>query len=170
MIKLPLYLIGFMACGKTKVGKSLAKQLNLEFIDLDQQVEMNAEKSIAEIFASEGEMAFRKMEHEALKQTAKNQAIVALGGGTVCHYYNMELVKQQGQSVYLKVRPEILYGRLRANKNERPLVKQLSDHELKEFINQKLAEREVYYEQADYILMEDNPSAKKIIDLIDWKH
>jgi shikimate kinase len=77
----------------------------------------------------------------------------------------MELVKQQGQSVYLKVCPEILYGRLRANKNDRPLVKQLSDQELKEFINQKLAEREIYYEQADYILLDDNPSAKKIIEL-----
>jgi shikimate kinase len=165
MSKLPLYLIGFMACGKTKVGKSLAHQLNLEFIDLDEQIEMDAEKFITEIFEREGEKAFRKMEEATLKQTAGKQAIVALGGGTVCHYDNMELVKQQGQSVYLKVCPEILYGCLRANKNDRPLVKQLSDQELKEFINQKLAEREIYYEQADYILLDDNPSAKKIIEL-----
>lgn len=167
MKKLPLYLIGFMASGKSKVGKSLANLLNLEFIDLDEQIEAKAGMSISEIFNKEGEAAFREMEQTALKQTAGKQAVVALGGGTVCHHDNLKLVKQQGSSVYLNVRAEILYGRLRNNKGNRPLVMQLTDDELKGFIDHKLAEREWFYSQADYVLSDDNPSAKKIAQLIE---
>lgn len=169
MKKLPLYLIGFMASGKSKVGKTLASLLNLEFIDLDEQIEAKAGISIPEIFNKEGEAAFRTMEQTALKQTAGKQVIVALGGGTVCHHDNLKLVKKQGCCLYLKVRPEVLYGRLRSNKGNRPLVMKLTDEELKDFIDHKLAERELYYLQADYVLSDDNPSAKKIAQLIDIK-
>lgn len=168
MSKFPIYLIGFMACGKSKVGKRLAKELNLDFIDLDDQIEMDAEKSITDIFEREGEKVFRKMEQTALKQTAGKRAIVALGGGTVCYFDNMNFVKENGTSIYLNVSKEKLYGRLRRNKNSRPLVRDLSDEELKQFVDYKLKERERFYLKADFDLSEEQQSVNSILKLIDW--
>ncbi len=151
MIQKPIFLIGFMASGKTKLGKKIAKRLNLEFLDLDSHIEERYLESINSIFKDRGEEAFRKIEYNVLKELSfKKPTIVSLGGGTPCYMDNMEFIKKTGKSIYLKLSPEILIGRLRADKVNRPLVANLNDFELVEFVKSTLKERELDYKKADY--------------------
>jgi len=168
MSKFPLYLIGFMASGKSKLGKKLAKKLAVDFIDLDQIIEEEEGVPINAIFNEKGEEGFRLIEKLALHTTKDKKAVVALGGGTVCYFDNMNFVKENGTSIYLNVSKEKLYGRLRRNKNSRPLVRDLSDEKLKQFIDYKLKEREKFYLKADFDLSEEQQSVNSILKLIDW--
>jgi shikimate kinase len=123
-----IYLIGYMGSGKSTVGKGLAKKLNLQFIDLDNYIEERNFKTIPEIFASVGEVGFRKIEQHALKEIAEfENVVVATGGGAPCFFDNMELIKRTGVSVYLNGTPRILAERLLNSKTERPLMKSRAD-------------------------------------------
>lgn len=166
MNKLPIYLMGFMTSGKSKLGSKLAFDLGLEFIDLDDNIEQSSGQTVTQIFANEGEIAFRIKERAALKNTSTKEAVVALGGGTVCHFDNLDFVKSAGTSLYLKVAPQILIGRLKQNKKNRPLVSELSDEALSTFVYQKMSERAVYYEQAEYVLEDNNPSVSKVKQIL----
>lgn len=163
----PIFLLGFMGSGKTSIGKKLARKLAVDFIDLDEYIEEKYNSSITSIFAERGEEQFRLIEQACLKDLGEKQnCIVSLGGGTPCYFDNIKVIKQLGTSVYLKLDVNILVGRLRLKKAKRPLIANKSDEEISQFVRQELKKREVYYNQADFVLANNHPKAQLIIDLL----
>jgi len=103
----PLFLIGFMASGKTTIGRLLAERLEWAFVDLDKLIEDGAAQTVADIFAAEGEAGFRQRETEALREVAKRRkAVVATGGGAPCREENIEAMLAAGRVFWLDVSPE----------------------------------------------------------------
>lgn len=103
----PIFLIGFMASGKTTVGRLLAERLDWTFVDLDKVIEDGAGRTVAEIFALEGEAGFRKRETDALQEVAKRRTVVvATGGGAPCREENIEAMLAAGRVFWLDVPPE----------------------------------------------------------------
>jgi len=147
-----VFLIGFMGSGKTTLGRKLAARLNYEFIDLDHKLEQQVELSIAEYFTLFGEPSFRKLEAEVLRKTSyPENAVISTGGGLPCYYENMDWIKANGKSVYIKLSPKTLADRLEAGKEERPLLQDKHGDSLIAFIEEKLHERESFYAQANII-------------------
>lgn len=148
-----IILIGYMGAGKTTIGKALSKRLNLMFYDLDWYIESRMHKTVAEIFASEGEEGFREIEYNMLHEVAEfENVVVSCGGGTPCFFDNMDYLNAQGATVYLKASPEVLASHLKMGKVVRPLIAGKSDEELRQFIMESLAKREPYYSHARHIL------------------
>ena len=103
----PIFLIGFMASGKTTVGRLLAERMDWAFVDLDKVIEEAAGKTVAEIFAGEGEGGFRKRETEALREVARwKKTVVATGGGAPCREENIEAMLAAGRVLWLDVSAE----------------------------------------------------------------
>ena len=147
-----IILIGYMGAGKTTIGRALAKELDVPFYDLDWYIESRRHKTVAQIFAEEGEEAFRRIEHNMLHEVAEfEDVVISCGGGTPCFFDNMEYMNAQGQGVYLKAEPQVLIDHLRMGRTERPLLKGKSPEELEEFIKGQVRARESYYNQARYI-------------------
>lgn len=161
-----IYLIGFMGSGKTTVGKKLATQLDLDFIDLDLFIEEKYKISIPDIFDRFDESVFRKIEHETLMETKSFQnTVISTGGGTPCFYNNMDIINANGTSVYLKLHPKSIQKRLLESKKKRPLVMNKGEDELFNFIQLKLEEREQYYEQAKYTIKAENLEIADLVKL-----
>ena len=145
-----IFLIGYMGAGKTTLGKALAQEMGLQFIDLDDFIIGRQHKTIREIFAEVGEDGFRKIERKALEEVAAfENVVISLGGGTPCFFDNMEVVRRAGRSVYLKPDEEVLLQRLIHGKHKRPLLADKDDDEILAFIREQLAWREPYYLQAE---------------------
>lgn len=146
----PIYLLGYMGCGKTTLGRALAKELGAQFIDLDFYIEQRFRRKVSELFAERGEEGFRRLEANMLRETeGLENVVVSCGGGTPCYYDNMAFIKQNGFSIWLFAGMECTLRRLQMGRNRRPLVEGKSEDELREFIGRHLAEREPYYSQAD---------------------
>ena len=167
-----IYLIGYMGSGKSTVGKGLAAELNLSFIDMDDYIEERNYKTIPRIFAEDGEEVFRKLEQKALHELSSFENIViATGGGAPCFFNNIEVIKQTGKSLYLKGTPRIIAERLRHSKIERPLIKGKTEEELVDFIDETLHKREQWYNQADVVLEFDhNLSVKEVLSALKIQH
>lgn len=136
----------------------------MNFIDLDEFIEGKEGKSVAKIFAIEGETAFRQMEAENLRLLENIPAsVISLGGGAPCFHDNMTWMKQNGITVYLKQTPEYLFSRLKSSKAKRPLISGLNKKELFDYISNKLDERRPYYEEAD-IVIESEDIKPRIIE------
>jgi shikimate kinase len=162
-----LFLIGYMGSGKSTVGRKLAAKLGYHFMDTDTIIETIAGKSISEIFETEGEQGFRIMEHELLKEAIKNEnIIVSTGGGMPCYHNNMEIMNNAGITVYIKMSPESLARRVIQSKQKRPLLASIANEELPAVIRKKLAEREVYYNQAKYCVKGENFNINNLLNLI----
>ncbi len=156
-----LFLIGMMGSGKTYWAEKLKKKLKIPAYDLDALVEMMEEKTVAEIFEEDGEEYFRKAEAKMLRLFAeKKQFILSCGGGTACYNDNMKWMNIHGITIWLDETAETLAERLSKEKSTRPLIKHLDDNALKDFLNKKLKEREVFYSQATYRLSEENLNEK----------
>ena len=148
-----IILIGYMGAGKTTIGKALSKELGIIFYDLDWYIENRMRKTVSQIFAERGEEGFRKIEYNMLHEVAEfEDVIISCGGGTPCFFDNMDYLNQQGQVVYLKAEPEVLYKHLLMAKVERPLIKGKSQEELLAFISDQLDRREPFYSKARYTL------------------
>ena len=148
-----IIIIGYMGAGKTTVGKALSKELNIPFYDLDWYIESRMRKTVPQIFAERGEEGFRKIEHNMLHEVAEfEDVIISCGGGTPFFYDNMEYMNAQGDTVYLKASPEVLYGHLKIGKTERPLLKNKTPEEMQQYIREQLDKREQYYLQAKHVL------------------
>lgn len=148
-----IILIGYMGAGKTTIGKALSKELGIIFYDLDWYIESRMRKTVSQIFAERGEEGFRKIEHNMLHEVAEfENVIISCGGGTPCFFDNMDYLNEQGQVVYLKATPEVLYKHLLMAKVERPLLKGKSHEELIAFIKEQLEKREPFYSKARYTL------------------
>jgi len=147
-----IFFTGFMGCGKTTWSRKMAAHLGYEFIDLDHVLEEQAGMTIAGYFSSFGEDAFRKLESEVLKLTKyPENAVVSTGGGLPCFFDNMDWMNAHGKTVYIRLSPKTLADRLEKGKAKRPLLRDKDGDELLAFIAGKLAEREPYYLQAQYI-------------------
>lgn len=157
-----LYLIGFMGVGKTTIGKQIAALNKVIFIDTDSQIEKETSKSIKEIFETDGEIAFRKLETDTIR-SINRKAIIACGGGLPAHNNNIEYLKHKGTVIYLKASTETLIKRLEKNKNKRPLISKLTNDKRLEFIRKILKEREETYKQADYTIETDNKTVKEVL-------
>jgi len=147
-----IFLVGFMGCGKTTLGRKLSARLGYQFIDLDHILEAKEGMTIAEYFKKFGEDAFRKLESEVLKQTAyPEHAVVSTGGGLPCFFDNMDWMNAHGKTVYIKLSPKTLAERLENEKEERPLLREKHGEALVAFITDKLTEREEFYSKASII-------------------
>ena len=159
-------LIGYMGSGKSVVAKKLANDLEILSVELDDLIEKKSEMTIETIFLNKGELYFRKMEHELfLKQLESNESfVVSTGGGTPCYYNNHDLLKKDDCiSIYLKASVATLFDRLVHERNGRPLLSNLSQVELKEYIAKHLFDRSFYYHQAKHILAVDDKTVEQIV-------
>ena len=152
-----IFLLGFMGSGKSFWGKKWAALSGLAFFDIDEIVEKEQEKTIAAIFAEDGEQHFRNLETDALKKFSdKANVIVACGGGTPCFNDNLSWMNENGISVYLQSSPENIVKRLVSEQQKRPLIKHLQQDELLFYVTEKIKEREAFYSQAKIILHVDD--------------
>ena len=148
-----IIIIGYMGAGKTTVGRTLAQELNMTFYDLDWYIESRMRKTVKEIFDERGEEGFRLIEHNLLHEVAEfEDVIISCGGGAPCFYDNIDYMNQQGDTVYLKATPEVLYGHLKMGKSVRPLLQNKTSEEVEEFIKEQLQVREPFYSKAKYTL------------------
>lgn len=166
-----IILVGYMCAGKTTVGKALAKELGRTFYDLDWYVEERFHKKVPQIFAEEGEARFRDLERRMLHEVAEFENVVlSCGGGTPCHFDNMDYMNSVAETYYLKATPETLIQHIAISRGERPLLKGKSPDELREFVSAQLAEREPYYEKAQHIVdinvLDSFDKIKDIVSLI----
>ena len=156
-----------MGCGKSTLGRKLASELNLTFIDLDSFLEEKYFKTIPQIFAEEGEDAFRRKERKVLEEVCSfDNVILATGGGAPCFFDNMDLMNNAGFCVFLDVEISSLVNRLIHAKTERPLIKGKSPEELHVFIEGLLAKRRPFYEKARYILKGSEITPAQVVELL----
>ena len=160
-----IFLVGYMGSGKTTVGKKLALQLDLPFVDLDQIIEQKEGMSVAQIFSTKGEIYFRKKERDVLQnflETTSSAFVLSWGGGTPCYANNHTfLVDNRFRSIYLKASLPVLINRLEQDKEKRPLLQNITN--LKAYIGPHLLERSYYYNFAQYKISTDQKSVEEIV-------
>ena len=147
----PVFLIGYMGCGKTTLGEVLARQLGYRFIDLDEFIEERQGMTVVQIFDELGEKRFRELETEALREVASmTDVIVSCGGGTPCHGDNMAMMNQAGTTVWLTTSPERITARLLLpeQKCKRPKINTLPDDEVLPLVEKELQARTPYYSRS----------------------
>ena len=160
-----IVLLGYMASGKSTIGREISKKLDMKFIDLDDYISKREKSSISEIFKVKGEIYFRRIESLYLSEilNSKDSFILSLGGGTPCYSNNMELIlNSEASSIYIKAGIKTLVSRLTAEKNKRPLVAELEDDKLVEFVAKHLFERRFFYEQASMTVNTEDKSTEEI--------
>lgn len=165
-----IILVGYMGSGKTEIGKLLSKMTKIPFFDLDELIENRLSKSINQIFSNEGEVFFRKKEHEVFveKMNSEESFVLSLGGGTPCYANNHLLLQGENvTSIYLKASIGTLVERLHENKSNRPLLKDLSQEELSEYIAKHLFDRSFYYNQCKCKVIVDNKTPLEIVTEIE---
>ncbi len=162
-----VFLIGMMGSGKSYWTKKISKWIKSAGYDLDSLIEMNEEKTISEIFSEDGEDYFRKIESKLLKWfKEKKKYVLATGGGTPCSQDNMDFMKKEGVVIWLDESIEVLAQRLLVEKAQRPLIANIEDTGLADFLQNKILERTPFYQQAHYQLSSDQiteAGLKKII-------
>ena len=165
-----VFLMGFMGAGKTTLGKALAKDLEVSFVDLDQYIERRYLKSVSQIFATRGEQGFREIESRMLREVGEfDDVIVSCGGSTPLIGDNMDFMLEHGQTVYLKCENDTLLRRLKSARSQRPLIASKTDDELAAFIESETKRREPGYLRAEYICPGDRlESRDQISDTITY--
>lgn len=164
----PIFLIGFMGSGKTTWGKKLANRLQKQFVDLDQLIVQQVGMSIPEYFERYGEEQFRIVESKILKEQLNPDTIISTGGGSPCYFDNMDWINSHGLSVYLSLSPKALFTRLQqSNIANRPALKGLQGEALLAFIEEKLAARAPFYNQAQLRVDQMNATIDSIIQQIE---
>ena len=149
----PIFLTGFMATGKSKVGRVLARKLNCRFVDTDELIQDRASRTISEIFETDGEELFRQLEYECLVEASRqSRVVVALGGGAITQERNREVIRSAaGVLVCLEAEVETILERV-GRKEARPLLAGLDAEGKREKISRLLAERAPYYAMADFTI------------------
>jgi len=148
-MKIALY--GFMGAGKSSLGKALAGRLHYSFVDLDEEIEQYAGFSINEIFKTQGEIAFRRLEHKVLKEIVKRDdknIVLALGGGAILSPQNRKLLEVKNfETLYLNVSIDRLIARLKKEKDTRPLLKNIKEDEFDDYVKALFESRRDAYEK-----------------------
>lgn len=148
-----IIIIGYMGAGKTTIGRALSRTIGVPFYDLDWYIQQRMRRTVKQLFEERGEEGFRKVEHNMLHEVAEFEDIIlSCGGGTPCFFDNMDYLNQQGETVYLKAEPDVLYGHLKMGKVVRPLLLNKTPDEVQAFIRQQLVAREPYYSKAKHMI------------------
>ena len=151
-------LIGFMGAGKTSVGRLVAENLGFEFLDTDELIQSRTGRTIADIFAKEGESAFRALEKQMVQElSAREKTVISTGGGLPTNADNLKALKSYALVVCLWASPEKIWERVR-NQSHRPL---LHDADPQKKIRELLAAREPFYKQADVLINTDLRSVRE---------
>lgn len=168
-----IFLTGYMGSGKSTLGRRLARRLEIAFIDLDDYFEAKFRTSISLFFERYGEDAFRRLEHEVLKEVIDkhDNAIVSTGGGTPCYFNNMELMNHHGTTIYLKLPAAVIASRLSNSpfRYKRPKLKGMDKGTLLETVTGHLEQREPFYTRAHLIInvfdLNVNEIVNKVVEL-----
>lgn len=163
-----LYLIGYMGCGKSTIGRKIARYAHLRFVDTDSLVEQREQATVADVITYHGEEYFRGVEHSVLQSTAEeDNLVVSTGGGLPVWGDNMARIGELGVSIYLRRSPQNIISRLSPyGRQKRPKFRGLNDEQLLAFMTSHMAEREPIYSQADITIECDTMTDSEIIDLI----
>jgi len=154
-----LALIGFMGTGKTSVGRLVAEQLNFEFLDTDELIQNATGRTIADIFAQDGEPAFRALEQRVVTELAgRRQTLISTGGGLPTHLPNLTSLKQHALVVCLWASPYKIWERV-CHQSHRPL---LQDPDPRAKIRDLLAVREPFYKRADVLVNTDLRTMREV--------
>lgn len=168
-MKNKIVLVGYMGAGKSVIGENYSKRTNFEHIDLDAFIENKEKMSIQNIFLTKGEIYFRKMESKYLNEILTNNSpmILSLGGGTPCYSNNhLVLDREDVLSVFLKTNVDTIFNRISKEKENRPLISNIKNEELKTFIAQHLFERNYFYQFANYTIDVNGKSIEQIVSEI----
>lgn len=160
-----------MGSGKSHVSKILSEKLNFKLIDLDKEIFKRNKMTIPEIFDKKGEIYFRKLERETLEEilASEKNVILSLGGGTPVYYNNMEIINHNSKSVFLRASVATLAERLSKQKEKRPLIANIADENLAEFIAKHLFERNDFYNKAQISVITDSRTPDDIASEITEK-
>ncbi len=168
-----IFLIGFMGSGKSSIGERLAQRMGWQFVDTDRLIEATHHTTIAQIFAQQGESAFRAIECEVLAQLLpQRHIVVATVGGMACRQENIDKMNAAGTTVYLQASAENLANWLKPERKNRPLIAQQREEQLYQYIVQTLSQREKFYQQATFTIrvdqnyITDNEMVGRIVDLL----
>ncbi|MEO8932932.1 MAG: shikimate kinase [Xanthomarina sp.] len=166
-----IILIGYMASGKSLIGRELAKVLNCEFLDLDNFIEEKESKTISKIFLEKGEIFFRKIENSYLKEvlSSKKKIVLSLGGGTPCFSNNLKLIleSEDVQSIFLNVPINELAKRLMLDKTNRPLVEYVTnENDMLEYVGKHIFERLAFYNQATFKIDANKAKEEVVEDIL----
>ncbi len=168
-MKKHLALIGFMAAGKSTVGKKLARKLKCAFFDTDDLI-VDEHGEIADIFSNEGEAAFRHYEHTAVAHVLDDgePGVLALGGGALTHEPTQKLVKKRTYRIFIKVSPEQVLERLRKSLRVRPVLGPTpSLSRVKDLYTKRMPQ----YAHADYVVEADGMTTSQIVEsIVEWLH
>jgi shikimate kinase len=161
-----IILLGYMGVGKTSLSKKLSKKTGIPCFDLDEIIEKSENSSVAAIFKDRGEVYFRKIEHQLFKNFIEKEEnfILSLGGGTPCYANNHLLLQNEDViSIYLKASIGNLTERLKNKREKRPLIKDLTEDDLQEYIAKHLFDRNYYYQKSKLSVVVDGKSKKEIV-------
>lgn len=163
-----VFLIGFMASGKSTVGKKLAKKLDLPFVDLDGYIEDKYNTTIRLLIYDKGIDKFREIEKESLEALIQKyeNILISTGGGTPCFFDNMNLMNNSGDTIYLEVDLLILVDRLMYAKQDRPLIWGKTREDLTVYAKDLLDKRQNYYQKAKYIINGKDLKIDSLVSLI----
>ena len=158
-----LALIGFMGTGKTSVGRLVAETLGFEFLDTDELIQSRTGRTIADIFAREGEPAFRELERQVVQElSTREKTVISTGGGLPTNVENLAALKSFALVVCLWASPEKIWERVR-HQSHRPL---LLDADPQQKIRDLLAARAPFYREADVLINTDQRSAREVAQQI----
>lgn len=168
-----LFLVGYMGCGKSSIGKRLARRTGWQLLDTDSEIEREDGASVSDIFRYEGEEYFRRREQEVLSKIIQSSEpmIISTGGGLPIWGDNMERMNQAGVTIYLRRSAENIASRLSPyGRQRRPKLRGLSDEELVAFMRENIVEREPRYLKArvafDGDLLRDEDIVEEILKMI----
>ncbi|MDA3953937.1 MAG: AAA family ATPase [Bacteroidales bacterium] len=164
-----VFLVGFMASGKSSIGKKLAKKIGVLFIDLDEYMEEKYNSTIRSLISDKGMDKFREIEKESLEVIInKNKnVLISTGGGTPYYFDNMKLMNDSGVTVYLKVDVPTLVDRLMYDKKDRPLIWGKSREDLTVYANDLFGKREKDYLKAKHTVSGKDFKMQALIDLLE---
>lgn len=146
---LPLFIIGYMASGKTTFGRALARRTGRQFIDLDFFIEQSFHTTISRLFEERGEEGFRSLESAMLREVGElDDVVISCGGGTPCFNANIDYMLSRGNTVLLEASVDRIVERLVANSSRRPLMKGKKPEEIRLAVEEGLASRRPYYDRA----------------------
>lgn len=164
-----IFLVGYMGCGKSTLGRRLARRLGVPFVDTDARVEEREGATVSDLFRYEGEQRFRKIEREVLDAAiaGNDSAVISTGGGLPVWGDNMARMNAAGCTVYLRRSAENIAGRLSPyGRRKRPRLQGLNDEELVAFMTRDMASREPFYSRAKLILACDSLPDDELVERI----
>lgn len=161
----PLFIIGYMACGKTTFGRALARATGRRLIDLDFFIEQRFHRTIPQIFAERGEEGFRRVETAMLREVGEfDDVIIACGGGTPCFGDNLDYMLGRGTVLFLEASEGRITERIIANSSRRPLMAGKKPDEIAEAVGEGLAARMPFYSRAHICFNGDRLEDRRQID------